>query len=184
MRFCQSTHLEICLSLETLMSIIRTDLPILVELIDLLNFVICFLSHMTLLRWLTFQLWSQTVILTVLLFWIYFFLLTLVFVLQWLSLHCEILIMLFQFPLTFHHIHNGMPYFMALLITILVLIGMVFLIFWQMFHGRISLNSLLLLLLVNFMSGFRLELMFISLIESIRSSLIHLHCFQLLLQLP
>ena len=40
--------------------------------------------------------------LTVLLFWIYLFLLTLVFVLQWLSLHWEILIMLLsQFPLTF-----------------------------------------------------------------------------------
>ena len=40
--------------------------------------------------------------LTVLLFWIYFFLLTPVFVLQWLSLHWEILIMLLsQFPLTF-----------------------------------------------------------------------------------
>ena len=31
-----------------------------------------------------------------------------------------------------------------------------------MFHGRISLNSVLLLLLVNFVSGFRLELMYIS----------------------
>ena len=46
--------------------------------------------------------------------WIYLFLLTLVFVLQWLSLHWEILIMLLsQFPLTFHHIHNGMPRFIA-----------------------------------------------------------------------
>ena len=43
-----------------------------------------------------------------------FFLLTLVFVLQWLSLHWEILIMLLsQFPLTFHQIHNGMPHFIA-----------------------------------------------------------------------
>ena len=32
-----------------------------------------------------------------------------------------------------------------------------------MFHGRISLNSVLLLLLVNFVGGFRLELMYISL---------------------
>ena len=63
------------------------DWLILVELIDLVNFVITFLSQMTLLRWLTFLLGSQTVILIVLLFWIYFFLLTLVFVLQWLSLH-------------------------------------------------------------------------------------------------
>ena len=94
MRFSRSTHLLIFLSLETLTSIIRTGLPILVELIDLVNSVIIFLSQMTLLRWLTFLLRSQTVILTVLLFWIYFFLLTLVFVLQWLSLHWEILIML------------------------------------------------------------------------------------------
>ena len=69
------------------MSIITTGLPILVELIDLVNSVIISLSQMTLLRWLTFLLGSQTVILIVLLFWIYFFLLTLVFVLQWLSLH-------------------------------------------------------------------------------------------------
>ena len=64
------------------------------ELIDLVNSVIIFLSHTTLLRWITLLLGSQTVILTVLLFWISFFLLMLVFVLQWLSLHWEILIML------------------------------------------------------------------------------------------
>ena len=51
-------------------------------------------------------------------------------------------------------------------------------------HGRIFLSSLLLLLLVNFVSGFRLELMYISLTENIRSSLIHLHGFQLLVLLP
>ena len=37
MRFSQSTHLLMILSFETLMSIIRTSLPILVELIDLVN---------------------------------------------------------------------------------------------------------------------------------------------------
>ena len=42
------------------MSIIRTGLPILVELIDLVNSVIIFLSQMTLLRWLPFLLGSQT----------------------------------------------------------------------------------------------------------------------------
>ena len=120
MRFSRSTHLLIFLSLETLTSIIRTGLPILVELIDLVNSVIIFLSQMTLLRWLTFLLGSQTVILTVLLFWISFFLLTLVFVLQRLSLHWEILIMLLsQFPLIFHQIHNRIPHFIALLMTIL-----------------------------------------------------------------
>ena len=70
MRFSPSTHLLMFLSLETLTSIIRTGLPILVELIDLVNSVIIFLSQMTLLRWLTFLLGSQTVILIILLFWI------------------------------------------------------------------------------------------------------------------
>ena len=40
MKFSQSTHLLMFLSSETLMSIIRTNLPILVELIDLVNSVI------------------------------------------------------------------------------------------------------------------------------------------------
>ena len=48
--------------------------------------------------------------------------------------------------------------------------------------GR-SLKLMLLLLLVNFVSGFRLDLMYIYLIESIRPSLTHLHDFQLLLPL-
>ena len=108
--FSRSTHLLMFLSLKTLTSIIKTGLPILVELINLVNSVIIFLSQMTLLRWLTFLLGFQTVILIVLLFWISFFHLMLVFVLQWLSLHWEILIMLLsQFPLTFHQIHNGCP---------------------------------------------------------------------------
>ena len=43
-----------------------------------------------------------------------FFLLTLVFVLQWFFLHWEILIMLLsQFSLNFHHIRNKMPRFIA-----------------------------------------------------------------------
>ena len=69
-----------------------------------------FLSKTILLRCLTFPLGSQTVIIAVLLFWIYLFLLMLVFVIQWISLHWEILIKLLpQFPLTFHQIHNRMP---------------------------------------------------------------------------
>ena len=44
-------------------------------------------------------------------------------------------------------------------------------------------SSVLLLLLVNFVSGFRLELMYISLTERIRSSLNHLHGLQLLVLL-
>ena len=72
----------------------KSGLPTLVELIDLVNSVIIFLSQTTLLRWLTFLQGSQTVILTALLVWIYCFLLMLVFVLQRFSLHWEILIML------------------------------------------------------------------------------------------
>ena len=45
--------------METLMSIIRTDLPILVELINLVTSVVISLSQMTSLRWLTFQLKIQ-----------------------------------------------------------------------------------------------------------------------------
>ena len=114
------------LSVETLMSIIMTGLAIQVELIVPVNSVINDLISNDLLKCSAFLLKFQTLILTVLHFWIYLFLLTIVFVLQWLSLHCEILNMLLsQFPLTFHHIHNGMPYFIALLMIILVLIGMV-----------------------------------------------------------
>ena len=61
MRFSRSTHLLMYLSLETLTSIIRTDLPILVGLIDLGNSFIIFLSQTTVFKWLTFLLGSQTV---------------------------------------------------------------------------------------------------------------------------
>ena len=50
--------------------------------------------------------------------------------------------------------------FIAYLLTILVLIGTVFLIIWEIFCGRVFLNSFLLLLLVHFVSGFRLESMY------------------------
>ena len=46
---------------------------------------------MTLIIWLTYLLGSLAGTLTFLLFWIYLFLLTLVFALQWLPLHWEIL---------------------------------------------------------------------------------------------
>ena len=44
--------------------------------------------------------------------------------------------------------------------------------------------SVLLLLLMNFVSGFKLELMYMSRIVSIRSSLTHFHGFQLLVLVP
>ena len=53
-----------------------------------------------------------------------------------------------------------------------------------MFHGRISLNSALLLLLVNSVSRFKLQLMYIYLIINTRSTLTPLHGFQLLVLLP
>ena len=69
-------------------------LTFLMELIDLVNPVIIFLSQMTLVRWLTFLLESLTVtLIIVLLFCIYLFHMMLVFVLQRFSLHWEILIM-------------------------------------------------------------------------------------------
>ena len=71
MRFCWSAHLLMRLSLETLRSIIRKPTyPM--GLIDLLNSIIIFLSQMTLRRWLILLLASLTLILTVLLFYIYF----------------------------------------------------------------------------------------------------------------
>ena len=166
--FSRSNHLLMCLSLETLTSIIRTGSPIL----------------MTLLRWLTFLLRFQTVILILLLFWIYFFLdtsicSTMAFPLLGNSDHLVVSVSI-DFPSNsqkdslFHCIACG--YSCADWDS--------FVIIRQMFHGRIYLNLVLLLLLVNFVSGFRLELMYISLIENIRSSLIHLHGFQLLVLLP
>ena len=41
----------------------------------------------------------------------------------------------------------------------LLALALVYIIIWDMFHGRISLNLVLLLLLVNFVSVFSLELM-------------------------
>ena len=67
------------------MPIIRSGYPIVVELIDLVKRYNFF--QITLLRLLTFLPKSLTVILTVLLFWNYFYFLITVFVLQWLYLH-------------------------------------------------------------------------------------------------
>ena len=48
-----------------------------------------------------------------LIFWIELFLLMLVFVVQWLSLSWEILIMLFQFSFTVCQTQKGMPFFIV-----------------------------------------------------------------------
>ena len=74
----------------------------LVKLTNLVNAAVILLSKTTLLRWLTFLLGSLTVTLDNLALLDFFFLLTLVFALMWLSLHWKILIILFsQFPWTF-----------------------------------------------------------------------------------
>ena len=129
-------------------------------------------SQMTLLRWLTFLLRSQTVILTILLFCIYFFLMLIFFsTMVFPPLFISLILLLSQFPLTFHEIHNRMPCFIARLF--LCWLGQSSWSF-ERFHWSVSLNSLLLPLLMNFVSWFRLELLYISLIENIRSSLTHL----------
>ena len=67
--------------------------------------------------------------------------------------------------------------------TVLVLIGVVFVIIREMFHGRVSINFMLRLVVKNFVSRSRLELMYVSLIVIITWSLIHVHGFQLLVLL-
>ena len=85
--------------------------------------------------------------------------LTLVNVMQWPSLYCKILIMLLsQSPLTLLQTQNRKPHFIVqLTMTILCEIGIVLMIIWEIFHGKISLNELLLWLLLNFVSGSRFE---------------------------
>ena len=51
-----------------------------------------------------------------------------------------LIILLFQFPLTYQQTQNEIPCFIAKLTTILVLIGMVFLVIWEMFHRRVGSN--------------------------------------------
>ena len=86
-----------------------------------------------------------------------------------------------QFPLTFPQSKRRALLFIALLFIILVLIGMVFMIIQEISHGRISLK---LLLLPNCVSGFRLEIIYISLIVSIWSNFVYLHVFWVFLLLP
>ena len=66
----------------------------------------------------------------------------------------------------------------------LVLIATDFVIIWDIFDEEISLKSMLLLLLMKFVSELSLRSMYIFLIVSIRSSLTCLHGYQLLLLLP
>ena len=133
------------LPLETLTPIIRTGLPILVELIDLVNSVIIFQSQMALVRWLTFLLRSQTVILVVLLFWIYF-------LPSGVSISDHVVFSVsIEFP---SNVQQG-ALFYCIAYDYSHADREIFVIIWEMFYGRISLNSVLLLLPVNFVSGFK-----------------------------
>ena len=86
------------------------------ELIHLVNFVISFLSHMTLLRWLTFPLGSLAVTLRGLFFWISFFFSDTSTCSKMTFPHWETLIMLLsQFTLNFCQSHKRMPSFTAYL---------------------------------------------------------------------
>ena len=180
MRFSQSTHLLMCLFFETLMSITRTGLPILVALIHPVHYISNNLPQMV-----NFPTRIP----------------------DWDS-HSPDLLDLFIssdasicFKMAFHRLGNfdhvvvsvsiDFPSysqqdasFYSIAYDYSCADWAVFRIIWEMFHGWISLNSVLLLLLVNSVSGLRLELMYISLIKSIRSSLTHLHGFQLLVLLP
>ena len=120
-----------------------------------------------------------TVVLTILLFWIYFFFLRL-FVLQkfsigkfwscgylgfyWLSIKLKTNASLHRMAYDYSRADwDGLSD--------------------HLIDGRVSLNSVLLLLLVTFVIGFRLELIYISLVN-IRSNFSHLHGFQLFVLLP
>ena len=165
MRFSRSTHLLMLLSLGTLTSIIKIGWPILVEL--------------TLLRWLTFPLGSQTVILTVLLFWIYF---------SSDAIICSTMV----FPLLRNsdHVVDSVSIDISNIFSMGCPVSSHSLSLFSCWLERSprsfkrcsmggSLNSMVLLLLANFVSEFRLELMY-SLIESIRSSLTHIMVFSCL----
>ena len=106
-------------------------------------------------------------------------LLTIVFVLQQSFLQLKILMMML---LTFLYHNWDAPFYYKSLITFL-LIGMVFVIISGMFHGRIYLTWMILLLKLCLRSEFRFKLMYVCLIESIRSILLYLHVFNLLLLL-
>ena len=83
---------------------------------------------------------------------------------------------------------KGMLLFIVQMVIILMLIETIFVIIKEMFHWRMSVKLIPLLLLlllqvVNFVSGSRLELIHISLIINNRPRISHLYGFQLLVLL-
>ena len=158
-RFSWLTNPLIWLSLETLRSIVRTGLPILVELICLVNSIIDFLSQRTLLRRLTLLLGPLFVTLSVLLSWIFFFSDANVCSTMTLSIWELWSCCCVRFHRLSFILERDVP-FNRISFDYLVLIGMVFVIIWEMFLRRTSL-IMMILLLGNFVRKFRLELMYI-----------------------
>ena len=115
------------------------------ELIDLKNFAIIFLPQATSLIWLSVLFKSLMVILSLAL------ILRPEFVLPWLCLHWETLIMLLsQIPLTFFQTKKGIIPFIARTLQLLLCWLGDFTIIWEIFHWMIPLKSVLLQLILNF----------------------------------
>ena len=76
-----------------------------------------------------------------------------------------------RFLLVFPQIQKECSFFIVQMVIILLLIDTIFMVIKEMFHGRMSVKliPLLLLLVVNFVSGSRMKLIHISLIINIRS---------------
>ena len=82
---------------------------------------------------------------------------------------------------------EGLLFFIVQMVIILLLIDTIFVVIKEMFHERMSVKVIPLLLLlvvvVNFVSGSRMKLIHISLIINIRSRISNLYGFQLLVLL-
>ena len=131
-------------------------------------------SQMTFLRWLTFLLGSLTVTLRALIF-IYFFWPQYLFFNGFPS---NGKFWLFSLKLKWGYLfslHSLWLFFCWLEWSSCI---------WEMFHGRISLNLVLLRLVVDFVSGPRVKLMYIPIIINVRWTLIYLYGFWLLVQHP
>ena len=183
MTFSQSTNL-LLFSLETLTFIIMTCLSVLVELIDLAKYVIIFQSQTTLLTWLIFLLGSSTVIVTVLHFWISFFCICYTMAFPQLGNSDQVVVSVsIDFP---SNSQRDAPFHrMAYDYSRADWGGLRDHLRDVPWEDILKLDtSAAASEWVSFVSRFRLELMYVPLIENIRSSLIHLHGFQLLVLLP
>ena len=144
------------LSKKTLISIIRTGSPILVELIACRAMYIFFHLKRPYSEWLPFLLRSLAVLSQsssftfTYFFWCKYLSICSIVV----SLHWKNLIMLLsQFQLIFLPTQKGIPLFITQPMTILALTRKLFVIIWELFHGRISLSLVLLLLVLKLWMG-------------------------------